>query len=122
VADTDRGGENTPYHICDSTIFTLYCPVEIGGDNDAIYQHNHPTGEKIVAVRFLVKEVARARGYSMYRLQKETQIDIRILRRLFRNTPGAGVNVTTLDRIATVLGVDISELLESIPDNQTPTA
>jgi transcriptional regulator with XRE-family HTH domain len=69
-------------------------------------------------VRFKVKEVARARGYSQYRLQKETGVDIRILRRLFRNQPETSVTTDTLDRIATVLGVDISQLVESIPEDQ----
>lgn len=73
-----------------------------------------------VAVRFKVKEVAKAHGYSQYRLQKETGIDIRILRRVFRNQPDAVVTTETLDRIATVLGVDIAELIESTPSgNQT---
>ena len=70
-----------------------------------------------MAVRFKVKEVAHAHGYSQYRLQKETKIDIRILRRIFRNEPDVVVNTDTLDRIATALGVDISELLESAPSD-----
>lgn len=64
-------------------------------------------------IHFRVKEVAAAHGYSQYRLQKETQIDIRVLRRLFRNVPGTSVSTETLDRIAQVLGVDVSELLTS---------
>jgi DNA-binding Xre family transcriptional regulator len=69
-----------------------------------------------MAVRFKVKEVAQARGFSQYRLQKESKIDMRVLRGLYRNAvPSATVD--TLDRIARVLGVDVSELLESIPDD-----
>ena len=70
-------------------------------------------------VRFKVREAARERGYSQYRLQKETGIDIRVLRRLFRNTPQTSVTTDTLDRIATVLSVDISQLVESIPDENS---
>lgn len=76
-----------------------------------------------MAVRFKVKEVARAHGYSQYKLQQATGIDVRILRILYRNPPGASVTTSTLDRIATVLQVDISELVESIPlagDDQAP--
>ena len=73
-----------------------------------------------MAVRFKVKQVAASRGYSQYRLQKETQIDIRILRRIFRNEPDTSVTTDTLDRIAAVLGVDISELVESIPASDAP--
>lgn len=68
-----------------------------------------------MAVRFKVKQIAMARGYSQYRLQKESQIDIRVLRRIFRNEADTSVTTETLDRIATVLCVDISELIESIP-------
>lgn len=77
-----------------------------------------------MAVRFKVKQVAKAHGYSQYRLQKESKIDIRILRRIFRNEPDTSVTTDTLDRIATVLGVDISELVESVPpgDDQAPDA
>lgn len=77
-----------------------------------------------MATHFKVKEVARAHGYSMYKLRQATGIDIRILRILYRNPPGASVTTATLDRIATVLQVDISELVESIPpdgDEQAPT-
>lgn len=35
---------------------------------------------------------------------------------LFRNEPGAFVKTDILDRIANVLGVDVSELLESVKD------
>ena len=69
-----------------------------------------------MAVRFKVKQVAHAHGYSQYKLQKVTGIDIRTLRILYRNPPGASVTTDTLDRVATVLGVDISELVESYTD------
>ena len=77
-----------------------------------------------MAVHFKVKEIAKAHGYSQYKLQKATGIDIRTLRILYRNPPGASVNTSTLDRIAAVLGVDISELLESTSsgDDHTPDA
>jgi DNA-binding Xre family transcriptional regulator len=76
-----------------------------------------------VATRFKVKEAARSRGYSMYKLQQASGVDIRTLRILYRNPPGASVTTSTLDRIATTLQVDISELVESIPpgDDQAPT-
>lgn len=75
-----------------------------------------------MAVRFKVRQVAQARGYTQYRLQKETQIDIRVLRRIFRNEPDTSVTTDTLDRIAMLLQVDISELIESVPGPDTPSA
>lgn len=79
-------------------------------------------GERaLVAVRFKIREVAHKQGFSMYRLQKESNIDWRTLRRLYRTPDQIVVSSETLDRIATVLGVDISELLESIPPD-SPSA
>lgn len=75
-----------------------------------------------MAVRFKVKEIAKAHGFSMYRLQKESSIDVRTLRRIFRNQPNAIVTTETLDRIAIVLGVDISELVESVSSDSDPEA
>lgn len=77
-----------------------------------------------MAVRFKVREVAHRQGISMYRLQKESGIDWRTLRRLYRTPEQIVVSTETLDRIATILGVDISELVESIHpgDDQAPEA
>lgn len=77
-----------------------------------------------MAVRFKVREVAHRQGISMYRLQKESGIDWRTLRRLYRTPEQIVVSTETLDRIATTLGVDISELVESIHsgDDQAPEA
>lgn len=69
-------------------------------------------------IHFKVKEVAQKKGYSQHRLAKESGIDLRTLRRLFRNEPGTVASTDTLDRIAELLGVDISELIESVKPEQ----
>lgn len=68
-----------------------------------------------MAIRFKVKEVAKIRGFSQYRLAKESDVDQRTLRRIYRQQGNLVVNTDTLDRLATTLDVDISELLESAP-------
>ena len=72
-----------------------------------------------MAIRFKVREVAQEHGMSM-RLQKLTGIDARTLRRLWRKPEQIVVSSETLDRIAIALGVDISELVESIPPRSEP--
>lgn len=66
-------------------------------------------------IRFKVKEVAATRGFSQHRLAKESGVDLRTLRRIFRQEAPITVSSDTLDRLATTLNVDVSELLESDP-------
>lgn len=65
-------------------------------------------------IHFKLKEVAAAKGYSQHRLAKESGIDLRTIRRLFRSEPGTVASTDTLDRLAELLGVDASELIESV--------
>lgn len=73
-------------------------------------------------IRFKVKEVAARKGYSQHRLAKESGIDLRTLRRLFRRPTEIVVSSETLDRLAMTLHVDVTELLESVPADQPPPA
>lgn len=66
-------------------------------------------------VRLKIKEVAISKGYNMSSLSRATDISFNTIRRLWRH-PEKGVNVVTLDKIAQVLGVSISDLTEQIPD------
>ena len=68
-------------------------------------------------IRLKVKEVAQSKGYSMARLARAANMDGRTLRRIY-NFPHRNVDTDTLDRLAIVLGVDVSELIESVPDNK----
>lgn len=67
-------------------------------------------------VRLKVKEIAAAKGISQRQISVRTGIDINAVRRIFRNPVGIEVRLDTLDRIAKVLGVDVSELIESVKD------
>ena len=66
-------------------------------------------------LRLKVKEVAQAKGYKMMRLSSETGISFNTIKRLWTK-PYSGANTTTLSKIAKVLGVTVSDLLEEIDD------
>lgn len=67
-------------------------------------------------IRLKVKEVAAKKGVSQRQLSLRTGIDINNMRKIMRN-PYANVTTETLDKIAKVLQVDASELIESVPDD-----
>jgi len=69
-------------------------------------------------IRLKVKEIAIEKGVSQRQLSLRSGIDIRNIQKIFRR-PTSNVTTETLDKIAKVLGVDASELLESIPDSAT---
>jgi DNA-binding Xre family transcriptional regulator len=66
-------------------------------------------------IRIKVKEVAAAKKMSMRKLVRESGIAYNTLRTIYRD-PYRQVNTSTLDRLALALGVDASELIESVPD------
>lgn len=67
--------------------------------------------------RLKVKEVAQQKGISQRQLFLRSGVDIRTVRRIFQH-PDTVVTVETLAKLARVLEVDVSELIESI--NETP--
>jgi DNA-binding Xre family transcriptional regulator len=64
--------------------------------------------------RLKVKEVAEAKGISMRKLFMRSEVDIQIVRRVFRTPYNTGLTLATLDKFAKVLGVNINELVESV--------
>ncbi len=67
-------------------------------------------------VRLKVKEIAATKGISQRQLFLRTGIDIKQIQRIMRN-PYTNITTETLGRIAKVLGVDASELIESVEDD-----
>jgi len=65
--------------------------------------------------RLKVKEVAETKHFSQRKLSMRSGVDIRTMQRIWRD-PYKIVTTETLDKIAKVLGVDISELVETVPD------
>ncbi len=66
-------------------------------------------------IRLKVKEVAELKGISQRKLSLQSGVDIRLIQRIFRD-PYRSITTATLNKIAKVLGVDASELIESEPD------
>jgi DNA-binding Xre family transcriptional regulator len=78
--------------------------------------HLWKTCEKCMAVRLKVKEVATRKGISQRQLSIRSGIEIKNIQRIMRN-PYSNVTTETLDKLAKVLGVDASELIESVEEN-----
>lgn len=65
--------------------------------------------------RLRLKEVAQQKNISLTRLSQRSEVAYNTVRRLWRD-PYADVTLSTLQRLANVLGVDVHELIESVPD------
>lgn len=67
-------------------------------------------------VRLKVLDVAREKGVSQRKLSMKSGVDINAVRRIFHD-PFANVTTETLGKLASVLDVDVSALIESAPDD-----
>ena len=65
--------------------------------------------------RLKVKEVAQEKGMSQRQLFLRSGVDITTIRKVFRD-PHTVITVETLTRLAKVLGVDVSRLIENDPN------
>lgn len=66
-------------------------------------------------IRLRVKELAEARGISQNRLSHLAILDIKVIRKMYQQ-PTASFTTYALDKVARALDVDVTELLESVPD------
>lgn len=66
-------------------------------------------------IRLKIKEIAQRNGISQRQLSLRSGVDINNVRRILNN-PYRIVNTETLDKLAKVLHVDASELIESVLD------
>ncbi|MBO0779001.1 MAG: helix-turn-helix transcriptional regulator [Ktedonobacteraceae bacterium] len=69
--------------------------------------------------RLKVREVAKQKGVSQRQLFFRSGVDIKTIQKMFRD-PHTVVTVETLARLAKVLEVDVSELIESESDDAGP--
>lgn len=69
-----------------------------------------------MAVRLKVKEVAKQQGMSQRQLFLRSGVDIKTLQKIYGN-PYTIVTTETLGKIANVLGVDVSDLVEGISED-----
>jgi transcriptional regulator with XRE-family HTH domain len=68
-------------------------------------------------VRVRLKEVAEEKGLSMTKISHRSEVAYGTIRRLVRD-PYAEVTLSTLRRLADVLGVSTCELIEDVPDDR----
>lgn len=71
-------------------------------------------------IRLKVKETAQQKGMSQRQLVIRSGLDLRMVQKVMRN-PYTNITLVTLDRLAKTLGVDASELIESVPDQDLST-
>jgi DNA-binding Xre family transcriptional regulator len=67
-------------------------------------------------LRLRVKEVAQAKGFTMAGLQRAADINLKTLQAIYRD-PYRDVAYSTLHKLAKVLGVPITDLVEEV-DNE----
>jgi transcriptional regulator with XRE-family HTH domain len=65
--------------------------------------------------RLRVKEVAQARGFTMARLQRAADINLKTIQAIWHD-PRHNASLNTLDKLARVLGVPVTELIEDVPE------
>ena len=66
-------------------------------------------------LRLRVKEIAIQQGFNQSTLSRAADVPIDTIRRIWRN-PYYEVRLSTLNKIATVLGVKATDLFEDVPD------
>ena len=68
-----------------------------------------------MAIRLLVKEVAKQKGFSMGKLQRDADVAYNTVKRMYKN-PYHIITTETLGKLARALGVSPGELIEEVPD------
>ncbi len=71
--------------------------------------------------RLRVKEVAQAKGFTMARLQRAADINLKTMQSIWHN-PRHDASLNTLDKLAKALGVPFTDLIEDVPEDQLPPA
>ncbi len=64
-----------------------------------------------------MKEVAQEKGISMTKLSQRSEVNYQTVKNLFRN-PYVEIHLSTLTRLAQVLGVSTAELHEDVSDER----
>jgi DNA-binding Xre family transcriptional regulator len=74
-----------------------------------------------MAIRLRVKEVAKEKGFSMGKLQRDADVAYNTVKRMFKD-PYYITTTETLGKLARALGVQPGELIEEIPDSVRKTS
>jgi len=68
-------------------------------------------------VRLKIREIAEAKKINMSKLSRMADVNYNTIRAIWDNEM-KDVTVSTLEKIARALKVDVSELIEVLPDNE----
>ena len=71
-----------------------------------------------MAVRLRVKEIAREKGISMGKLQRDADVAYNTVKRMFKD-PYYITTTETLGKLAKALGVLPGELIEEVPNEKS---
>ena len=74
-----------------------------------------------MAVRLRVKEIAKQKGFSMGKLQRDADVAYNTVKRIYKN-PYHVITTETLGKLAIALGVPLGELIEEVPDDTHTTS
>ena len=69
--------------------------------------------------RLRVKEVAQEKGFTMARLQRVADINLKTIQAIWHN-PQHDASLNTLDKLAKALGVPVTALIEDVPEMPPP--
>ncbi len=67
-------------------------------------------------IRLKIREIAESRKINQSKLSRMSDVNYNTIRGIWDN-PHRDVAVTTLEKIATALGVPVSDLYEIVPDD-----
>ncbi len=70
----------------------------------------------VLVIRLRVREIAEKKGMGMNKLSRLADVNIKTIRRLYDDSHYSPT-VNTLSKLARVLGVSTSELIEDVPDD-----
>jgi DNA-binding Xre family transcriptional regulator len=74
-----------------------------------------------MVVRLRVKEVAKEKGFSMGKLQRDADVAYNTVKRMFKD-PYYITTTETLGKLARALGVSPGELIEEVPHKTHTTS
>ena len=86
----------------------------------SIIEASTSEGQKDNMRRLRVKEVAQAKGFTMAKLQRAADINLKTIQAIWHD-PRHNASLNTLDKLAKVLGVPVTELIEDVPEDAPST-
>jgi DNA-binding Xre family transcriptional regulator len=86
----------------------------------SIIEASTSEGQKDDMRRLRVKEVAQAKGFTMAKLQRAADINLKTIQAIWHD-PRHNASLNTLDKLAKVLGVPVTELIEDVPEDAPST-